>query len=175
MPGSICVSCWQGLVQTCVSLHPGVYQRAHSSQQPLAAERPNKSVPCLPRSFLEGCYLCREEQGCGRALGSHTHCLYPPGRLPRGCGGGGDTWPGLGRDHKTLLLHNSHGSLWEGVFHGKMGWSIAGVGSPWASITLQPLLPQGAAKCRLIPLGVQGVTTLFTELAGGFSAFSLNI
>lgn len=116
--------------------------------------------------------------GRSRAVGGlwFTHTLsVPPGRLPRGCGGGGDTWPGLGRDHKTLLLHNSHGSLWEGVFHGKMGWSIVGVGSPWASITLQPLLPQGAAKCRLIPLGVQGVTTLFTELAGGFSAFSLNI
>lgn len=33
------------------------------------------------------------------------------------------------------------------------------------------------AQCwfGFVPLGVQGVSTLFMELAGGFSAFSLNI
>lgn len=140
VPGSICVSCWQGLLQTCVSLHPGVYQRSHSSQQPHAAERPNKSAPCLPRSFLGCSYLCQEEQGCGRAVGSHA-LSAPPGPPIRGRGGGGDAWQGLGRQHEALLLHNSQGSLWEGVFHLEVGWNIAGVEGLWASIALRPLLP----------------------------------
>lgn len=73
-PASICVSCWQGPLLTCGFLHPWVYQRPHSSRQPIAAQRPNKSVACLPRSFLWHCYLCREEQRCRRAMGSHTRC-----------------------------------------------------------------------------------------------------
>ena len=76
VPECICVSCWQWLLQICGSLHPWVYQRSHSSQQIITAWRPNKSVACLPRSFLWCSYLCQEEQRCRRAAGSQTsYCL----------------------------------------------------------------------------------------------------
>lgn len=60
------------------------------TQQPLAAERPNKSVPCLPRSLLGGCYQCQEEQGCGRV---HTQCLHP-WAAQRGGAGDAKGWGG---------------------------------------------------------------------------------
>lgn len=55
--------------------------------------------------------------------GSHT-LSAPLGCPAGGCAGDGDAWQGLGRYHQALLLHKS---LWEGIFHGKVGWSDAGV------------------------------------------------
>lgn len=113
----------------------------HTAASSLTQLKDQINLRLVSQGLSSGALICAKRSRDVGGWWVHTHCLRPPGRPSRGRGGGGDAWQGLGRQHEALLLHNSQGSLWEGVFRVEVGWNIAGVEGLWASIALRPLLP----------------------------------